>query len=307
MSTHPFPPTRHRSVSVQGIDVFWRETEPRFAEAAAPPVLLLHGFPSASHQYRRLMDALGNRYRMVAPDYPGFGHSAVPEPASLGGRFEYSFENLAAVMDGFVEAIGLTEFVLYMFDFGAPIGMRLAQRRPDSIRGLIVQNGNIYEEGLSAEAKAFIGLERGADGAAEAVLKLLTLEGTRWQYEAGTADPELVAPDGWTLDQHFLDLPGRRQPQIDLLFDYKRNVALYAEWQAWLRRNRPPALVAWGGNDPFFSAPGAHAYRRDLPDADIHVLRSGHFALEDSLPEIAGLIDAFMQRVKLRHVVEAAS
>ncbi|MEU8801235.1 alpha/beta hydrolase [Spirillospora sp. NPDC048819] len=287
--------TAHRHIDVDGIRVFYRESLP--ADPDAPVLLLLHGFPSASHQFRRLIDLLGARYRLIAPDYPGFGHSDVPEPASTGGTFAYTFDGLADVMEGFVEGLGLDRFVMYVFDFGAPVGFRLALRHPEWIAGLVVQNGNAYEEGLSDGAREFIALRPETEGAEKTVRDLLTLPSTRGQYEGGTADPELVAPDGWTLDQHFLDLPGRTRPQIDLAFDYHSNVERYPEWQAWLREHTPPTLIVWGRNDMFFPEPGARAYLRDLPDADLHVLDTGHFALEDGLPEIAPLIADFLDTV----------
>jgi pimeloyl-ACP methyl ester carboxylesterase len=287
--------TAHRHVQVAGVRVFYRESLPETPDA--PVMLLLHGFPSASHQYRRLIDVLGSRYRLIAPDYPGFGHSDVPEPASTGGTFDYTFDGLADVMEGFVRRLGLDRFVMYVFDFGAPVGFRLALRHPEWIAGLVVQNGNAYEEGLSPEAREFISLRPHMEGAEKTVRDLLTLPATRAQYEGGTRDPELIAPDGWTLDQHFLDLPGRTRPQIDLAFDYISNVERYPEWQEWLREYTPPALIVWGRDDMFFPEPGAHAYLRDLPDADLHVLDTGHFALEDRLREIAPLIAGFLDGV----------
>ncbi|GAA0583109.1 alpha/beta fold hydrolase [Actinomadura livida] len=287
--------TAHRHVDVDGVRIFYRESLPEIPDA--PVLLLLHGFPSASHQYRRLIDVLGARYRLIAPDYPGFGHSDVPEPASTGGTFDYTFDGLADVMEGFVQRLGLDRFVMYVFDFGAPVGFRLALRHPEWIAGLIVQNGNAYEEGLSREAAEFISLRPHMEGAEKAVRDLLTLPSTRAQYEGGTRDPEMIAPDGWTLDQHFLDLPGRTRPQIDLAFDYISNVERYPEWQEWLREHAPPALIVWGRDDVFFPEPGAHAYLRDLPDAELHVFDTGHFALEDGLREIAPLIAAFLDGV----------
>ncbi|WP_197094038.1 alpha/beta fold hydrolase [Nonomuraea sp. SBT364] len=271
------PQVRHGFADVGDVRVFYRETGP----AGGVPVLLLHGFPSASHQYRRLMDALGGRYRLIAPDYPGFGHTRAPDD------FTYSFERLADVMEGFVTELGLRRFILYAFDFGGPVGFRLATRHPEWIAGLIVQNANAYEEGLSEAAKATIGAPPE---------ELFTLAVTRSQYESGAADPALIAPDGWTLDQHFLDLPGRKEAQLALALDYRSNVALYPVWQSWLREHRPPALIVWGRDDPFFPEPGAHAYLRDLPDAELHVLATGHFALEEKLPEIAPLVARFLDR-----------
>ncbi|MEU1877739.1 alpha/beta hydrolase [Streptosporangium sp. NPDC020072] len=274
----------HRFVDVDGVRVFYREAGP----ADAQTLLLLHGFPSASHQFRRLIDALGDRFHLVAPDYPGFGHTQAPD------GFVYSFDRLADVVEGFVDRLGLGRFAVYMFDFGAPVGFRLAVRRPELVAGLVVQNGNAYEEGLSEQARGFIALGPGQE---DQVRGLLTLEATRGQYEGGTSDPETISPDGWTLDQHFLDLPGRKEAQVALAFDYRSNVARYPEWQEWLRANRPPTLVVWGSNDPFFVAEGARAYLRDVPEAELHLFDTGHFALEEKLPEITPLIADFLERV----------
>ncbi|MFE9096438.1 alpha/beta fold hydrolase [Streptomyces sp. NPDC007264] len=280
----------HRFVEVDGVEVFYRESLPERADA--PEVLLLHGFPSASHQFRRLIDTLGSHYRLIAPDYPGFGHTRAPD------GFTYSFERLADVVEGFTERLGLTRFAMYLFDFGAPVGFRLALRHPERIAGLIVQNGNAYAEGLSDAARAFTALTPDTPGAEQAVLDLFTLDATRAQYEGGTADPELIAPEGWLLDQRFLDLPGRRQAQRALAYDYKSNIAAYPTWQTWLRDRQPPTLITWGVRDPFFPAPGARAYLRDLPDAELHLFETGHFALEDHLPQIAPLIADFLDRTR---------
>ncbi|WP_345678782.1 alpha/beta hydrolase [Yinghuangia aomiensis] len=280
------PQVRHRRMDVDGIGVFYREAGP----ADAPTLLLLHGFPSSSRQFARLIDALGGDYHLVAPDYPGFGHSDAPS----ADAFAYTFDALADLTEKFLVALGLDRFTLYAFDFGGPVGFRIATRHPEWIEGLVVQNANAYLDGLSDAARELTALKPGVPGAEDAIRGILTPEVTRGQYEGGTADPELVAPDGWTADQHFLDLPGRAGIQIALGLDYHTNVALYPDWQEWLRTHRPPALVVWGRNDPFFPEPGAHAYLRDLPDAELHVLDTGHFALEDKLPEIAPLIAAFL-------------
>ncbi|MFD8307035.1 alpha/beta fold hydrolase [Streptomyces sp. NPDC059690] len=280
--------TVHRHVEIDEVRVFYRESVPDRADA--PVLLLLHGFPSASHQFRRLIDALGSHYRLIAPDYPGFGHTGAPE------GFEYTFDRLADITEGFVQSLGLDRFVMYVFDFGAPVGFRMAERHPEWIAGLVVQNANAYEEGLSDMARGLVELTPHTPGAQDAVRDVLTLAGTRSQYETGVADPALVAPDGWTLDQHFLDLPGRMDAQRSLLFDYHTNVERYGHWQQWLRRHTPPALVLWGTGDPFFTEPGAHAYLRDLPDAELHLFDTGHFALETHLPDIAPLIADFLDR-----------
>ncbi|MFI6316999.1 alpha/beta fold hydrolase [Nonomuraea sp. NPDC050556] len=276
----------HNQVDVDGVQVFYRESVPD--DADAPVLLLLHGFPTASHQFRRLMDALGSRFRLIAPDYPGFGHTQAPD------GFTYSFDRLADVTEGFVQALGLSRFAMYVFDFGAPVGFRLAERHPEWITGLVVQNGNAYEDGLSPMARDFVALRPATEGAEDIVRGLLTLEGTRGQYETGVADLSLLAPDAWTLDQHFLDLPGRKEAQVALAFDYHSNVERYPAWQAWLREHTPPTLVVWGTGDLFFTEAGARAFLRDLPDAQLHLFEAGHFALETHLPEIAPLIAEFL-------------
>ncbi|MGV9820994.1 alpha/beta fold hydrolase [Nocardia xishanensis] len=283
------PRIEHRTVEVDGVEVFYRESIP--ARPDAPTLLLLHGFPSGSHQFRALLQALGGQYRLIAPDYPGFGHTSAP------ADFEYSFDRLADVIEGFVEAIDLRRFAMYVFDFGAPIGFRLALRHPEWIAGLVVQNGNAYEAGLSDGAKGFVALRPEQEGAEDTIRGLLTLEGTRGQYEHGVPDPSVLSPESWLLDQHFLDLPGRKEAQVALAFDYQSNVDSYPEWQRWLREYTPPTLVVWGVEDPFFTEPGAHAYLADVPDAELHLFGTGHFALETHLPEIAPLIAKFLDRL----------
>ncbi|MEV5506701.1 alpha/beta fold hydrolase [Streptomyces orinoci] len=290
MTSAVLPRTLHRSIDIDGVRVFYRESQPQRADA--PVLLLLHGFPSASHQFRRLIDALGTDYRLIAPDYPGFGNTEAP------AGFDYSFDRLADITEGFVKAIGLTRFVMYVFDFGAPVGFRLALRHPEWIAGLVVQNGNAYTEGLSAAARDFIALTPETPGSADTIRGLLTLAGTRSQYLGGTTDPELIAPDGWVLDQYFLDQPGRKEAQLALAYDYHRNVAAYPEWQAWLREHTPPTLITWGTGDPFFTEAGARAYLRDLPEAELHLFATGHFALEEKLPEIAPLVAGFLDRLQ---------
>ncbi|MFI9510558.1 alpha/beta fold hydrolase [Nocardia sp. NPDC052566] len=276
----------HKFVDIDGVRVFYRTAGPQ----GAPTLLLLHGFPSASHQYRRLIDALGTRYRVIAPDYPGFGHTEAP------ADFTYSFDALADVLDGFVEALGLDRFFMYVFDFGGPVGFRVATRKPERIAGLVIQNANAYTEGLSELAQQAIANKPGVPGAEDGVRQILALPVTQGQYLGGTTDSELVAPEGWVLDQYFLDKPERQDAQIALGLDYHTNVELYPVWQQWLREHRPPALIIWGRNDIFFPEPGAHAYLRDLPDAALHVFDTGHFALEEFLPDIAPLIAEFIDK-----------
>ncbi|MEU5152986.1 alpha/beta fold hydrolase [Glycomyces sp. NPDC021274] len=282
------PLVRHADVDIDGVAVHYRESVPDRADA--PVLLLLHGFPTASHQFDRLIDALGADHRLIAPDYPGFGQTAAP------ADFTYTFDRLADIVEGFVEHLGLQRFAMYLFDFGAPVGLRLAERRPELVTGLVVQNGNAYTEGLSDAARGFIALAPEQTGAEGRIRDLLTLEGTRFQYETGARHPELLSPDHWTLDQHYLDLPGRKEAQVALAFDYKSNVERYAGWQAWLRKHTPPALIVWGTGDPFFTEAGARAYLRDLPEAELHLFDAGHFALETHVGEIAPLIADFLER-----------
>ncbi len=280
---------RNRRVEVEGVEVFYRESVPTRADA--PALLLLHGFPSGSHQFRRLIDVLGSRYHLIAPDCPGFGNTVAP------ADFDYTFDRLADITEAFVRQLDLTLFAMYVFDFGAPVGYRIATRHPEWITGLVVQNGNAYEAGLSAGARDFIALRPEQEGADDIIGQLLTLDGTRGQYEQGVADTSRLAPESWMLDQSYLDLPGRTRAQLSLAYDYHSNVARYPEWQAWLRTYTPPALIVWGANDPFFPAPGADAYLADLPDAELHLFDTGHFALETHLREIAPLIADFLDRL----------
>ncbi|NUT02050.1 MAG: alpha/beta fold hydrolase [Hamadaea sp.] len=297
MTALPIPSqVHHRYADVDGVTVFYREAGP----ADAPTVLLLHGFPSASHQYRRLIEVLAARYHVIAPDYPGFGFTEAPD------SFVYSFDGLADTIEKFTDVLGLRRYALYLFDFGGPVGLRLAERRPERVTGLIVQNANAYAEGLSELAQGMIANRPGVPGAEDQVRGILTAAVTRGQYEGGTADVSRVDPAGWTLDQHFLDQPGREAAQIALALDYGSNVEAYPRWQQYLREHRPPALVLWGRNDAFFPESGAYAYQTDLPDAEVHVFDTGHFALEEALPEMVPLIDAFLARLPRRIAVVGA-
>ncbi|NYJ00274.1 pimeloyl-ACP methyl ester carboxylesterase/putative NADH-flavin reductase [Nocardioides thalensis] len=280
------PEIRHLAVEVDGVNVFYREVGP----PEAPTLLLLHGFPSGSHQFRRLLDALGHDYRLVAPDLPGFGNTEVPD------GYRFSFDSLAATIEGFITSLDLAPCALYVFDFGGPVAMRIATRHPEWFTALVVQNANVSEDGLTDIARAMIANQPGLPGAEDRVRQILELAATRGQYLEGAADPALVAPDGWLLDQWHLELPGRKQAQVDLAFDYASNVARYPEWQDWLRRVQPPTLVLWGRHDPFFGPAGAEAYAAHVPDAEVHLLDTGHFALEESLPVAVPLIDAFLAK-----------
>jgi pimeloyl-ACP methyl ester carboxylesterase len=280
--------TRHRTVDVDGLQVFYREA----GTAGKPPILLLHGFPSSSHMFRHLLSQLGDEFHCVAPDLPGFGYTESPSP----DEFAYTFDHLAEVTTAFVDRIGLERFSMYVFDFGAPVGLRLAAAHPERIQALIVQNGNAYREGLSENFGPLYEYWKDRAANEEAIRGILDLEVTTFQYTEGVRDPERLAPETWTLDQHFLELPGRDQAMLDLFYDYRTNVESYADWQAYLREHRPPTLVVWGKNDPYFTAAGAEAFRRDVPDAEVHLLDTGHFALEDHGTQIGDHLRSFLQR-----------
>jgi pimeloyl-ACP methyl ester carboxylesterase len=282
-------PTRYRTVDIDGLKVFYREAGP----AEGPAVLLLHGFPTSSHMFRDLIPALADRYRVVAPDYPGFGYSDFPD----GQQFPYGFATYAEIIDKFTQAIGLSRYAIYIQDYGAPVGLRLALRAPERITGLIVQNGNAYDEGLSEAWAPIKDYWRDPTPANRDKMRgFLTLDGMRQQYTAGlsAAQVELVSPDSWMLDWSLLSRPGNIDLQLDLFGDYRTNVALYPQFQAFFREHRPPTLITWGRHDPLFTVAGAEAYRRDLPHAELHLLDAGHFALETNGPEIAGHIQRFL-------------
>ena len=277
--------TTYRTVGVDGTDIFYREA----GDPSAPTLLLLEGFPSSSAQYEQLIGRLADRHHLVAPDYPGFGRS----PALDG---ETTFDRLAELMAMFTEAQGMERFSLYMFDFGAPVGFRLATRHPERIEALVIQNGNAYEEGLGPKMQGLKPYWADRAGNEDAIRALLEVAVTRSQYVDGVPDPATVNPDLWELDQRYMDLPGRDRVMLDLLFDYRSNVALYPRWHEYLRTHKPPALLAWGRNDAFFPEAGAHAYLQDLPDAELHLLDTGHFATATHSAELAALITAFLER-----------
>ena len=280
----------YRKQKVGEVDIFYREAGP----ADAPVLLLLHGFPTASHMFRDLIPELADRYRVIAPDLPGFGQTRAPDRS----EFTYSFDKLAEVIEGFVDAIGLERFALYIFDYGAPTGLRLAIRHPERITAIISQNGNAYEEGFSDEWGAWQAYWRNPSEAnREACRDSLSPETIRnWQYGTG-ADPELLSPDGRELDIAYMARPGAEEVQLDLILDYRSNVALYPRFQAYFRKHQPPFLAVWGRHDPAFVPAGALAYKQDLPDAEIHLLDTGHFALETHHREIAQHIRDFLGRV----------
>ncbi|MFE3137949.1 alpha/beta fold hydrolase [Streptomyces scopuliridis] len=281
----------HRTATVNGMDVFYRVA----GDPQAPALVLLHGFPTSSHMFRNLIPALADSYRVIAPDMIGFGQSAMP----AADEFDYTFDTLTDVTAGLLEHLGVDRFAVYTHDYGAPIAWRLATRSPQSITAIITQNGNAYTDGF---VKAFWdGLFAYAENPTpetEAPLRgALTLELTRWQYLNGVADPSLVSPDTWTIDQSLLDRTGNDAIQLALFRDYPANVALYPRLQQYFRDSQVPLLAVWGANDEIFGPDGARAFQRDLPDAEIHLLESGHFALESHLQEITGYIRGFLARV----------
>jgi pimeloyl-ACP methyl ester carboxylesterase len=262
--------------------------------------VLLHGFPSASHQYARLIDRLSNRFHLLAPDYPGFGYSTAPASSTTGGSFDYTFDHLADITERFLTKLRVNRFFVYVFDFGAPVGYRIATRHPDWILGVIAQNGNAYEVGLGPHMQPARRFWTDRAGMEDTIRGALTLGATRAQHVEGAADPERVSPDSWSLDQYWLDTPGRAQAMLDLLYDYQSNVALYPAWQRWLREYQPPLLLPWGRNDKFFPEAGARAYLMDVPDAELHLLDGGHFVLDEYVDTVAMLICDFIDRRSAR-------
>jgi pimeloyl-ACP methyl ester carboxylesterase len=276
----------HRYATVQGHRLFYREAGP----AEAPTIVLLHGFPTSSHMYRHLIPALATRYHVVAPDYLGSGASDAPSAT----EFSYTFDALAELTLGLLDQLGLERFALYIQDFGAPVGLRVAAANPGRVTAIVTQNGNAYVDGLGAGLPQKLA----AGTLTEQDLRgMVTLEATKAQYLEGVGDPTLVSPDVWVHDQALLDRPGGAEIQLALLADYHHNIALYPKFHEYFRTSQVPLLAVWGGNDPIFIADGARAYARDLPDAEIHLLATGHFALETHLDAIAGYIHGFLGRV----------
>ena len=279
--------TAYHRVPVGGASIFYREA----GVPAAPAILLLHGFPTSSHMFRNLIPALSGRYHVIAPDFPGFGFSDLPERQDGA----YTFERLAQTIDGFTEAIGLNRYAIYVFDYGAPVGFRLALAHPERITAIVSQNGNAYEEGLSQGWNPIQKYWKQPTAENRAELRdFLTPEATKWQYTHGVADETRVAPEAYTLDSTLLARPGVDEIQLDLFLDYASNVALYPRFQEYFRRYRPPLLAVWGRNDPFFLPAGAEAFRRDNPNAGVRFLDTGHFALETHHAEIAAAIGKFV-------------
>lgn len=285
-------PTLHKTVAINGLDIFYREAGPK----DGPTIILLHGFPTSSHMFRNLIPALSDEYHVIAPDYPGYGQSSMPPPT----EFQYTFDNFAEIIEALIAKLGIQRYSLYVMDYGAPVGYRIAARHPGRVQSFIVQNGNAYDEGLLEFWKPIKAYwkDRSETNAAE-LRKFLTMETTRWQYTNGVQRLEAISPDNWIVDQALLDRPGNQEIQLALFYDYGSNPPLYPKWQEYFRQHQPPMLIVWGKNDYIFPAEGAHPYRRDLKNVEIHLLDTGHFALEEKGAVIAGHIRSFLAKQNL--------
>lgn len=285
--------TTYNTVKIENVNIFYREA----GRKDAPVILLLHGFPSSSHMFRNLIPALEGDFHLLAPDYPGFGNSDCP-PAD---GFSYTFDHLAEVIDKFLDALNINRFSLFMHDYGGPIGFRIAVKRPERIDTLMIQNANAYEEGLTRLFDYLRPLWESRSSTNDTrLLKTLGREGIMWQYTHGASGKTKLSPDAWNMDLFFLERPGNRMIQLELQADYGTNIKRYAEWHEYFRKHQPPTLVVWGRNDPIFSPQGAEMYRRDLKDVEVHMLDTGHFALEEDCEIIASLIKRFFIANKLK-------
>lgn len=283
---------RFNKVKVSGLDLFYREA----GAPEAPTILLLHGYPTSSHMFRNLIPILSKQYHVIAPDLPGFGYSDAPGNQD----FNYTFDNLANTMQAFIDELGMKRFAIYIFDYGAPVGLRLAMANPEKITGIISQNGNAYEEGLSEEWSPIQRYWKDSSQANRETLRdFVSYKATFFQYHEGVSDPSLIAPEAYTLDQHFLDRPGNIEIQLDLVKDYRTNVALYPAFHQYFRTYQPKLLLVWGNRDPYFLPSGAEAYKKDLPDATLKFYNTGHFALETNAAEIGADILEFMKTLAI--------
>jgi pimeloyl-ACP methyl ester carboxylesterase len=285
---HPNYPTLHKTVEVNGVNVFYREAGPK----DAPTLLLLHGYPTSSHMFRNLIEDLSDKYHLIAPDYPGYGRSEQPAMED----FAYTFDNMALIVEGFLEKLEIKKYSIYLMDYGAPVGYRIAAKYPDRVQGLIIQNGNAYEEGLRdfwIPIKKYWNdytIENG-----KALEGFHAPEGLKWQYTHGVKNIETISPDNWEVDLRHLQRPGNNTIQLAMFYDYRTNVPLYPSWQKYFRTYQPPVLIVWGKNDYIFPAEGAFPYKKDLKDVTFHLLDTGHFALEEDGEEIAGYIRKFLE------------
>jgi pimeloyl-ACP methyl ester carboxylesterase len=280
----------YRTVKVDGVNIFYREAGPK----NAPTILLLHGFPTSSQMFRNLIPLLADRYHVIAPDYPGYGQSDM-----LGmDKFTYSFDNLAKVVDKFTEAVGVSKYAMYVQDYGAPVGFRLAAAHPERVTAIVVQNGNAYDEGIDnafwAPLKQNWADKSDVNGAK--LRPLFEAGATKWQYTEGVRDVTRISPDAWTVDQAYMDRPGNKDIQLELFYSYGSNPGHYAEWQSYFRKYQPPMLIVWGKNDKIFPPAGAYPYLRDLPKAELHLLDTGHFALEEESTRIGALMRNFLAK-----------
>jgi pimeloyl-ACP methyl ester carboxylesterase len=278
----------YRNMEVDGLTIFYREA----GTAGQPLLLLLHGFPSSSHMFRDLITNLGGRYHIIAPDYPGFGQSSAPGV----DEFAYTFDNLSLIIEQFIDRLELTGINFYIQDYGGPVGLRIARRRPELIHSLIIQNANSYVEGIGSATQPLTAYIENPVENEQSARFFLTIDATKWQYLNGTADPGKISPDSYVVDQYYLDRPGNDQIQLALFRNYGTNLSRYREWQEYFRTHQPKTLVVWGKNDQLFVAAGGNAYLKDLPKAEIHQLEGGHFLLEEHHQHVAGLINDFIQR-----------
>ncbi len=312
-------PTLHKTIQVEGLEIFYREAGPE----GAPTILLLHGFPTSSHMFRNLIPALSDKFHLVAPDYPGYGNSSMPTV----DKFDYTFDHMAEIIEKFIGKLGVEKYSLYLMDYGAPVGFRLAVAHPERVDALIIQNGNAYDEGIDnnfwepikAYWKSRKAYNEGLDNAwwknvkaaykketmanEEALRFLFTIDATKWQYTNGIRNTETISPDTWNEDQRLLDRPGNQEIQLQLFYDYGSNPPLYPKWQAYFRQHQPPTLIVWGMKDEIFPADGAHPYKRDLKNLEFHLLDTGHFALEED----GDVMASYMRNFLAKHVGSAVT
>ena len=284
----PFKQVRFGAEKVDGVEIFYREA----GDPTNQAIVLLHGFPSSSHQYREVLSTLGDEFYVIAPDYPGFGHSEKPSTE----EYVYSFDNLAATMTRFLEQREIEDFFLMIHDYGSPVGFRMATEKPETVAGFIVMNANAYEDGLSDLTVKTLGQTRTAEDEAAKTECFMSFDGIKWLYTAGVRNPDRLNPDCWTIDHALIHEPHVIELNLELLYDYPNNIPLYARWQRYLRETQPPMLIVWGKNDPIFLESGASAYRRDVRNIDYNIYDTGHFPLEEYAPEIIGKIRNFVRR-----------